>query len=338
MQSHSMFVFRKTGDAQRLKREATVLKHVAHPDVVGFASLDGETLELDDIVGRTLADSPPQRPTEALAMFASLAAAVAHVHGRGVAHTRLDGTHVLIRLSGRPILCGFAEAQPMPLDDDTLATADVAALGRLMVASVPDALSALRTSRDNDPAEDAAALKLRSAGRRAINGEFTAAQLCSELRTISKPVMIRPPRNWRRLIPVGLAIVLTVCTVAFESRGGSPNTTAAAAPTTTTTSTTAYTGTLRFGSNDFSLAASTDQAVLARWSCGGTLPVLLRKNDGSVWVFDTWPESGGESRGRQVADVLGATSISVSPNGSCDDISVVTVDGKTRKLDLRNAR
>ena len=330
-----MSYFRKNGDAARLRREATVLAHVAHPDVVSVVSLDEDELILEDTHGLSLTEAKRMLPSDAVAFFASLAAVVAHVHSRGVAHTRIDASHVIVRNSGRPLLCGFAEAIPMPHDDDSLALSDVAAIGELMLAAIPEPVDQLRTIA-HDPIEEAAVERLTFVGWSAKRSELTATQLCAQLRTIKAVASPTPTGKWRRrLIPAALAVASIAIALTVDAKFSDSPETQAAATATTTTAAPSGSGTLTYGNDTFTLASATDQALAARWNCGNPLPVLLRKSDGSIWVFDNWPAPGTESSGRQVADVAGASSIQVASKDKCDAIAVSTADGNKRELDLK---
>jgi tRNA A-37 threonylcarbamoyl transferase component Bud32 len=95
--------------ADRLRREADVLRLAAHSGVVELVeSLDlpqgGARLSTAYVGGRTLADARPPTPA---AFAATLAATLAELHDRGIVHGRLRPEHVLVGPDGAPVVCGW---------------------------------------------------------------------------------------------------------------------------------------------------------------------------------------------------------------------------------------
>jgi hypothetical protein len=116
----------------RLRREAELLTAIAHPGVVELRSFTEEAgraeLRQRWAGSRCLAGTRPGRVEEAAGVVAALAHTVADLHDAGLAHTRIDATHVVVAPDGRPVLCGLGDASTDPADR----AQDVWALGRLL--------------------------------------------------------------------------------------------------------------------------------------------------------------------------------------------------------------
>ena len=115
-------------DIERLRAEAALLHHAAHPGLVALVGIDEDA---DGAHMRTrYAGEPIDRWRGTVAQAAGLAAAVAatvgDLHEAGIVHGRLDETHVLVGSDGRPRLCGLAGLPGAGPADDVLA------LGRLV--------------------------------------------------------------------------------------------------------------------------------------------------------------------------------------------------------------
>lgn len=134
--------------ADRLRREADILRGAAHPGVVelfGIVDLEGGVvLHTAFVGGGTLAEQivPLDRTTSSGAtkapdavrgaqVAAALAGTLADLHDRGIAHQRVTADHVLVTDVDQVRLCGFAgaamsrEADPC---DPEAAAADVVAV------------------------------------------------------------------------------------------------------------------------------------------------------------------------------------------------------------------
>jgi hypothetical protein len=121
-------------DAERLRREAVLLRAASHPGVVELlyerdADDGGVQLVLAVAGARTLADVRTDLRGVA-DLVAALATTVADLHDLGFVHGRITPDHVVVDATGRPVLCGLAESGPAiegrrPADD-------VAALGVLL--------------------------------------------------------------------------------------------------------------------------------------------------------------------------------------------------------------
>jgi len=112
-----------------LAQEAQRLTRASHPGVVELLDHDGDRLVLAWAGGRTVALARPP-VTVAAAILAAVASTIADLHELGIIHGRLDSSHVLVGIDGRPRLCGLCGpvsggSEPTPADD-------VAAIGELM--------------------------------------------------------------------------------------------------------------------------------------------------------------------------------------------------------------
>lgn len=104
--------------ADRLRREAEMLRHASHPGVVELVDIDeldggGVALTTAFVAGGTLRDSAGGlEPAVVVRVVNGLATTLAALHGRGIVHGRLSADHVLLgSTSGAPVLCGLAEAR-----------------------------------------------------------------------------------------------------------------------------------------------------------------------------------------------------------------------------------
>ncbi|MGH9228448.1 MAG: hypothetical protein ACRD07_06895 [Acidimicrobiales bacterium] len=141
------------GDSARLRLEAERLERAAHPGlvlVVGPAPGEGvDEAQSDGRAGVELrtrfAGDPVTHWTGSVAGVAGLGAAVAatlaDLHDIGVAHGRLDPTHILVGNDGRPRLCGLSHPGGAEPHDD------VAALGRVLGEVLARATPERRRSR-----------------------------------------------------------------------------------------------------------------------------------------------------------------------------------------------
>ncbi|MGI8758494.1 MAG: protein kinase, partial [Acidimicrobiales bacterium] len=126
--------------ATRLRHEAEVLRRAAHPGVVELiderSGDDGTTLTTVFVGGGTLREHMGVRCDLRLAarVAAVVAATLADLHDRGIAHGRLAADHVLVGAGGQAVVCGWAEAILATGAGAGAATAnaDVAAMGVLL--------------------------------------------------------------------------------------------------------------------------------------------------------------------------------------------------------------
>lgn len=130
--------------AARLVREADALVAARHPGVVELldrtVTPDGITLRTRHAGNRTVATCGPLAVAEVAGLVAALADTVADLHAAGIAHGRIRPEHVIVSTSGRPVLCGLAEAR-LAVAGAALA-ADVAGIG--------DVLTSLLAGPDHD--------------------------------------------------------------------------------------------------------------------------------------------------------------------------------------------
>lgn len=135
--------------ADRLRHELAVLRRVQHPGVVALIdSVDEPEQDAGALVvrtrfcgSRTLATVGDLNVGRAAGLVAALATTVAELHELGVAHSRLTPDHVLLAGDGRPVLCGFGDAQLEASEADC--ADDVAALGALLRDLIVDAEDAM---------------------------------------------------------------------------------------------------------------------------------------------------------------------------------------------------
>jgi hypothetical protein len=176
-------------DAPRLQHEADVLEAARHPGVVELVRLEpgdierGEPARLVTVVvgSGPLGLLPRPAVPQVAAIAAAVATTLADLHLHGIAHHRVDGSHVLIDTDGRPVLCGLAEATTTSGDGSGPAE-DVAGLGRLV-------LDLLGHDTDLEPIPD---LRRRASRRR--RGGWTGYQLRALL-TLADQASADDPRH-----------------------------------------------------------------------------------------------------------------------------------------------
>lgn len=118
-------------EGEHLLREAEILRRAAHPGVVELlgelAGDDSVTIHTAFVGGGTLAEHLGTLDVEQGArVVATLAATLADLHERGIAHRRVTPDHVLVTDAEHVRLCGFAEA--VLTSDAAPCGADVAAI------------------------------------------------------------------------------------------------------------------------------------------------------------------------------------------------------------------
>lgn len=153
--------------SSRRTHEIHLLRTARHPGVVQVAEGAAATAEDDDTLDTIWAGSHSLEthaaltPSQAAGTLASLATTVADLHQAGITHQRIGTSHVLIGRDGRPVLCGFGDAQLAPRLDDPAhelrVAEDVEALGQL-----------LRTLVQQDPSARSRPLDRARSQRRAL--------------------------------------------------------------------------------------------------------------------------------------------------------------------------
>jgi serine/threonine protein kinase len=121
----------------RLRGEAMTLERARHPGVVELVGIteDDETALSTLWLGGGAFATVEVPPRKLASLAASLAATIADLHERGVAHRRVTPDHVLLDGLGRVVLVGFAEASVEHTVDDC--ASDVAGVGELLAAKLP---------------------------------------------------------------------------------------------------------------------------------------------------------------------------------------------------------
>ena len=162
----------------RLERELPALAGFTHPNVAAVLAVErgGNTglvvVELVDgaSLGEMLADRGPMPPARAAQLAATVCAALAAAHARGIVHGHLTEANVLLAVDGQVKLTDFRIAKAAePLAGAPDPAADLRALGRLLAVmltgrgpvdgepirldrTVPAGLAAI-VARTNDPVE-----------------------------------------------------------------------------------------------------------------------------------------------------------------------------------------
>lgn len=251
--------------AERLRREAAILRRAAGPGVVELLSLadldGGAVLQTAFVGGGTLAEQvapsdqvPAPEATSADAIrgakvAATLAASLADLHGRGIAHQRVTAEHVLVTDIDQVRLCGFADAtmtpEPGPCDPDA-AAADVMAVASLVVAisaaATGPGAGALRAVADRVLLADPSARPSMRTLAQAL-GALTDEEVAPVTPTAQgrKLLPARPSPTSRRRRPgggraamvlgaVAVLVLVTVVAVTTMARPGPPPPVAAPSP------------------------------------------------------------------------------------------------------------
>jgi eukaryotic-like serine/threonine-protein kinase len=153
----------------RLRGEAMALERARHPGVVelvGVAEDDTETALSTLWLGGGAFTTVEVPPRKLASLGASLAATIADLHDRGVAHRRVTADHVLLDGLGRVVLVGFADASVEHTADDC--ASDVAGVGELLAAKLPSGPPPVLKLRPASPDRETLE-RLRSVVDRAID-------------------------------------------------------------------------------------------------------------------------------------------------------------------------
>ena len=243
----------KRGDVRRIQHESAMLRRAACPGVVALAAPADQCVAGDDMVctafvgGATLAERL-RRPLDAalaLQLATSVAATVADLHDRGIAHRRLSADHVLV-VGDTAVLCGFAEAVLVSEGDAGVLSGDVAAVARLVdelaAASAGRGADILRqvagralgASAEGGPSMRGMASMLQASGTAA--GSPTAPRRAGSRTLLPRAARTRTGRRFPPAV-LGASIVVALILTAggvFVAVGDDAST--VAAPTSTTVS------------------------------------------------------------------------------------------------------
>ena len=137
--------------ARDIDREAGILKQLDHPGVVRFVDVAdtpgrGRALHTEFVSSDTWATRQFTDPAGRAAGVAALAEVVADLHDLGIAHCRINPSHVLHGDDDRPVLCGLrlaAEATPENRHADLVALAELCQDPAIEPAPLAGRLSAL---------------------------------------------------------------------------------------------------------------------------------------------------------------------------------------------------
>lgn len=246
-------VFVKRGPADRLVREAELLRRARHPGVVELVELRGHAhLELVTrfVDGPSLAEAPPFPVDVVAGLVGALATTVADLHRLGLVHGSILPEHILVEPGGRPVLCALADGSES--DDPVECARDVCALGELLrwllarapqpqaatrrraAAAVPALLSLALRATNPDP-------RLRPSASEVASGVRAAAphaELPGKAAVRREPEPRRLPRAPIRaavaLVAVSLTLVgvMNVGDASSPKRSGQPATRRQAQPPT----------------------------------------------------------------------------------------------------------
>lgn len=198
----------------RVVRSATRASHLDHPGLLpvlevgevgrGLPYVVTDLIDGDSLAERVLADGPLEG-RRAAALFAQVAAGLAHAHERGVLHRRLDAGDVLVsRVRGREMarLGGFGVADAVhPAPPRARPRDDLHRLGSLMHSVVAAPAESDRSA--SDAAELAAEAGLHQLARRMLEDLIASVREVAEALEHHGPA--RVPRQRRRRREAGSA-------------------------------------------------------------------------------------------------------------------------------------
>lgn len=348
-----------TNGRARLRREAEVLRRVAHPGVVSLVALtefdDRTELATARVAGTPLATAPTPSPAQAVTQAASVARTVADLHEVGIAHRRLTPDHVLVNTDGRPVLCGLADAGAGDPD------ADIRKLGTIFELL---AESAAAPANGRESRLQRGLLALAEQARTAPNPPSAAvlAQLAGALEGRRRPAALPPLRLDRRKVAaiaagvVGLgAGIAALVSVQTSDAAAPPLTTLPRTEATPAASTAPSPATPRSASSDggaeaerstsggveveaggarYAVGQAGDHVVLGDWDCDGQPgAALLRPATGAVFVFDVLATPDQPISGRPLATVPDAVGlVTIDQTDGCTSLAVRLADGSPRVL------
>lgn len=189
----------KRGPAQRLRREAMMLRLAARPGVVELVSTSDDGDEPGDaevelatvfVGGGTLAERLDGQLDGRLAatVASAVAATMAELHDLDIAHRRLSADHILVA-DGNAVVCGLAEAVLISESDGSVVGDDVVALAQLIDEMAERSTGAL-------------AVELRQVARRTLAGSPDARPTMASVTGALAPLLVpTAPASARRLPP-----------------------------------------------------------------------------------------------------------------------------------------
>jgi hypothetical protein len=356
------------GPIESLRREGERLLAASHPGVVRVirSAPVGEGWELvTGYGGRSLATIETPPVAEAASIVAALASTMADLHEIGIAHGRIDPSHVLVGDGGRPRLCGFGDGAASPKPED-----DVAALGALLELllgldaepePIPDRRwgarrrwrgwerRALLLLADQATADDPT---LRPTARRLAAGIAAAVPAAGASGAEDE----RDPADRhqastevtagsaRRLLPIVLAVSGAVLIGAAVVRLRAPEAEASApgdgAATTAVSVAEPAPGSLVVDAGRrYRVGQDGDRVLVADWRCDGRpTPAVFRPSTQEVFVFDRWTASEPLSV-RPTATVDGGVEmLGGQGTDGCPELSVRTADGALVPVSLAGLR
>lgn len=241
--------------ADRLRREADILRRAAHPGVVELLTVGdldgGAVLHTAFVGGGTLAEhlgpldqtTPPDTTktpdaVRGAQVAAALAATLADLHDRGIAHQRVTADHVLVTDIDQVRLCGLAGAtmssEPGPCDPENAAV-DVdalAALMREMAAATTGTSTALRAVADRvllaDPSARPSMRTLAQALAALTDEDGASTPPVTQGRKLlparpSAAIRRRRPTNRRTAVALLLIVAVLVTSAAVATTVVGPN-------------------------------------------------------------------------------------------------------------------
>jgi hypothetical protein len=149
----------------RLQNEVARLRRLHHPGLVRLvdSGSSGRSVEMRTAYAGDPLDRWRGTLPRAASIAATVAATLADLHGAGVVHGQLDGSHVLIGADGHPRLCSLSERAAMTPADD------VETLGRVVMELVERSVARRRGPLPWARRRDTQARALQQAAQAALD-------------------------------------------------------------------------------------------------------------------------------------------------------------------------
>lgn len=352
-------VRRGSGDAvSSLRLTGERLRRAAHPGVVEVvSSAGGDTLWELKLAhgGRPLESFGTLPAVEVARIAAGVAETLADLHDIGIVHGRLDASHVLSAVDGRPVLCGFG-----PDDGGRSPADDVAAVGALIVEllgrepdlePIPEHRWRRRSSWSGWQRRSLLLLADQATAEpetRRPTARRLAAAISEAIPDPARRPVGRPPAESLPLVDragvrrpygpaaalVGAALVAVGLFNAARSDGHDPvaarpersEVPEAVAPAEPTTQVEG--NIVSVGERRYEVGEPGDVVVVGDWDCDGTdTPALLRPSTGGLFVFGQWAQAA-PIEVTPVQVVRGAVGVrGVEEPQGCDRLLVRRDDG-----------